>query len=117
MVSHDVNLNENVAAGGSVGSFNFLLNTPGAGFLELSYGLGPIAGFDEVGFGLGGGAWAFPEVGDFGGGSGSSASVASSGYTTWQVSGAEGGLVDAGSGDLFPSPDLALSTHAQGLEK
>ncbi|KAF5445025.1 hypothetical protein F2P56_034108 [Juglans regia] len=123
MVSHDVNLNENVATvGGAVGSFNFLLNSQGpAGFLGLSgtYGYGStIPGFEEMSLGLAGaGAWAFPEVGDFGGGSGIGTSLASAAYGTWQVSGADdqGGLVDGG--DSFASPDLSISTPGQGLDK
>lgn len=125
MVSHDVNLNENVAVmgggGGGVGSFNFLLNSQGpAGFLGLSgtYGYGSIPGFEEMGLGLAGaGAWAFPEVGDFGGGSGIGTSLASAAYGTWQVSGADDQIGLDGGDDSFASPDLSISTPGQGLEK
>ena len=102
--SMDVNLNDNV------GGFNFLLNTQGPGLLGLSgYGLGPMPGLDELGFGLGRAGWTFPEVGDFGGGNtGNGASVASSGYNTWQMSGAEAaGFVDAAAaGDSNPGQGL-----------
>ncbi|XP_059454156.1 dof zinc finger protein DOF3.4-like [Corylus avellana] len=108
MVSHDVGLNENGAMGGG---FNFMVSSQGQGFLGLSgYGLGTIPGFDEMGgFGLGRGVWTFPEVGDFGGAGNGGPSVASSGYDTWQMSGADGG-------DSFASTDLAISTPSQGLE-
>ncbi|KAG2666490.1 hypothetical protein I3843_15G061400 [Carya illinoinensis] len=119
MVSHDVSLNDNVAVGGGyVGSFNFLLNSQGPGFMGPGgYGLGSMPGFDEMGFGLaGGGSWAFPEVGDFGGGSGNGASVASAVYNTWQMTGMDAGGLNDG-GDSFASPDLAISTPGQFLEK
>lgn len=106
---------ENMDLGG--GSFNFLLNSQGPSLLGLSgygLGLGPIPGYDEMGFGLGRGSWTFPEVGDFGGGgSGNGADVASMGFNTWQMNGAEaGGLADsaaaaaAAAGDSIPGQGL-----------
>ena len=102
---------ENMDLGG--GSFNFLLNSQGPSLLGLSgygLGLGPIPGYDEMGFGLGRGSWTFPEVGDFGGGgSGNGADVASLGFNTWQMNGAEpGGVADsaAAAGDSIPGQGL-----------
>ena len=104
---------ENMDLGG--GSFNFLLNSQGPSLLGLSgygLGLGPIPGYDEMGFGLGRGSWTFPEVGDFGGGgSVNGADVASMGFNTWQMNGAEaGGLADsaaaAAAGDSIPGQGL-----------
>ena len=107
---------ENMDLGG--GSFNFLLNSQGPSLLGLSgygLGLGPIPGFDEMGFGLGRGSWTFPEVGDFGGGgSGNGADVASLGFNTWQMNGAEaGGVADsaAAAGDSIPGQGLKWSIN------
>ncbi|KAK7823624.1 dof zinc finger protein dof1.6 [Quercus suber] len=87
--------------------------TQGPSLLGLNgygLGLGPIPGFDEMGFGLGRGSWTFPEVGDFGGGgSGNGADVASLGFNTWQMNGAEaGGVADsaAAAGDSIPGQGL-----------
>ncbi|XP_016439350.1 dof zinc finger protein DOF3.4-like [Nicotiana tabacum] len=102
------------------GSFTSLLsNTQGPhGLLALSgFGLGVGPAIEDMGFGLGRPIWPFPGVVshtsvDHNNSNGAGASMLGN---TWQLASGEGGFVGAG-GDCFNFPDLAISTHGNGMK-
>lgn len=97
------------------GSFTSLLSSAqGPGGLLALGGFGP--GIEDMGFGLGRPIWPFPGVShssvDNNSGNGAGASMLGS---TWQLASGEGGFVGAG-GEIFNFPDLAISTHGNGMK-
>lgn len=96
-----------------------LSNTQGPhGLLALSgFGLGVGPAIEDMGFGLGRPIWPFPGVVshtsvDHSNSNGAGASMLGN---TWQLASGEGGFVGAG-GDCFNFPELAISTHGNGMK-
>ncbi|KAM3286270.1 dof zinc finger protein DOF3.4 [Capsicum chacoense] len=105
------------------GSFTSLLSSaqgPG-GLLALGgfgLGVGVGSGIEDMGFGLGRPIWPFPGVShsnvENNSANGTGASMLGS---TWQLaSGGEDGFVGATAGEIFNFPDLAISTHGNGMK-
>lgn len=103
------------------GSFTSLLSSAQgpAGLLALGgFGLGVGSGIEDMGFGLGRPIWQFPGVSHTSADSNNNSNGAGANMlgTTWQLAtGGEGGFVGAG-GEIFNFPDLAISTHGNGMK-
>ncbi|XP_004232067.1 dof zinc finger protein DOF3.4 [Solanum lycopersicum] len=98
------------------GSFTSLLSSAqGPGGLLALGGFG--LGVEDMGFGLGRPIWPFPGVSHNTSVDNNSNGAGASMYgSTWQLaSGGEGGFVGAG-GEIFNFPDLAISTHGNGMK-
>lgn len=96
------------------GSFTSLLSsTQGPGGLLALGGFG--SGIEDMGFGLGRPIWSFPGVTHSSVDNNSNGAGANMLGSTWQLASGEGGFGGAG-GEIFNFPDLAISTHGNGMK-